>query len=185
MPPCQVVQQLLAESRGAHGRRELVPLGVGEEPGVAEDERRDRTRMITGPPQADHPAPVVKSQRDALQPQRPAEAFEQLHVVLPGAGRIRRGIAIARQVGRDRPAPATRYRRNHGRPHVRALREAVNQQDRIARLLFHRAALPIDDLPFPLELDPGHRGDHIPTLCVSSTQRLGVHCDIARAPSLR
>ena len=95
------VDELLALARRAQRVGHPVPAPVREEAGVAGDHRPHRVGVVAGPAQADQPAPVVADQRHALEPLGLPQRLERLDVPRPRPRRVWRGVAEARQVGRD------------------------------------------------------------------------------------
>ena len=110
--------ELLALALGAKHVGHPVPLAVGEEAGVRDDDRARDAGVVARPAQADQPAPVVEHEGDAVEPQRNAKALHRLDLALPRAGEVRRRVAVAGQVGGDRAPPRAGERREHVAPHV-------------------------------------------------------------------
>ena len=95
-------------------------------------------------------------ERHPLEAEPQPEALDRLDLALPGAGRVRRGVAEAREVRGDGATPRLGQRGDHVPPHERALGKPVHaeRREQAGRLGGH--GLPVGDPVDGCRLDLGH-----------------------------
>ncbi len=101
-------------------------------------------------------APVVDDEHDRPEVVHGDELGERLEVVLEGGGGVVGGVAEAVEVGSDAAATGGGELGHQRLPHPRALGEAVDADDGIARLLTRRPRFAVGEASLLLQLDPTH-----------------------------
>jgi len=151
-------QQLLALTRGAEALRKAVPAAVGKEAGVADDDGACCARVLARPAQADQPAPVMDDENRALDSHFRAESLQRLDMALPRSRQVGRRGAEAGEIRRDRAVPGRGEGGEEARPHIGALRKAVDQEDGVALRRAGRRGLAVGDRACSPGLDRAHAG---------------------------